>query len=111
MRQVLQYDGQLVVKEGPRFRRLPVAKADLQKLWEGCYWGAVSNGERTASQALAWFGKQAMEKTNRFCRPDPSWPFVPKFINDHKLPMKAIPKERLSWVPQKGQPRSERNLF
>lgn len=94
-RMVLQTDGQLKEVHGKKWRRMPVAGPNLEKLWLSTFWGARKAGDRSYAQTIAWFGERARMKTRRWYRPDPNWFGMPKHLSDHKLKVVDVPWHRI----------------
>jgi superfamily II DNA or RNA helicase len=90
-RLVREIDGQLVEHEEPLFApRRELEKADTQKLWERCYFGAkYGKSGMTFLQAMGWFVSKHHYWPPRTLR------YMPLNEYDFYLRVRSVPPERL----------------
>lgn len=95
-RPVVQTDGSLKELSGVPFQPRRISqKPDGPQTWEKMYWRSRTvKGARTFRAAMALFAYE-----NGFSWPDPSWPYMPRDVNDYGRlvadvpPAALIPKE------------------
>lgn len=100
---VIQTDGTLKEVYGDIFKPRKVSTdPEAHKSWKECYY-RCKNAGKTFSQAKGLF-----MKLNRGEVPGPDFPLVPLSMGDWAMPVKDVPKERLTGYGQGDGPESPR---